>query len=231
MKHLTFIVLFTLLLSSCVGEDFLEDTIDPVVRITASTKNIEIDASHQFKAIYLNNIGEVENRNIVWSSSDESTLSIDENGLAIGLKAGDVEVIASFNDEGVIIEDKESVVVRQVGATPKEEENNESERTGNIVTTSSYILSGDFILSVSENNNDLILSFSENYQTSSSLPGLYVYLTNNPNSIANAHEIGAVKVFSGAHTYTLSNVAISEFSHVLYWCKPFGVKIGEGTIN
>ncbi|MEM9549152.1 MAG: hypothetical protein AAGA77_24405, partial [Bacteroidota bacterium] len=63
------------------------------------------------------------------------------------------------------------------------------------------------------------------------LPGLYVYLTNNRNTTANALEIGAVEVFNGAHTYTVEDVGINDYKFLLYFCKPFNVKVGDGEIN
>ena len=41
-----------------------------------------------------------------------------------------------------------------------------------------------------DESDELILSFAENYKTDDVLPGLYVYLTNNPNTINGALEIG-----------------------------------------
>lgn len=104
-------------------------------------------------------------------------------------------------------------------------------KSGTIATTSSYTLTGNFSLAQMASTNNLLLSLSENYQASTSLPGLYVYLTNNPNSIANARSLGPVSVFNGAHTYTIQNEGINNFSYLLYWCEPFGVKVGGGTIN
>ena len=102
-------------------------------------------------------------------------------------------------------------------------------KSGQITTTSSYALSGDF--SLTAENNDLVLAFDENYNASTALPGLYIYLTNNPSTISGALEIGKVQTFSGVHSYTIPNVDINEYSHVLYFCKPFNVKVGDGEIE
>ena len=92
------------------------------------------------------------------------------------------------------------------------------------------MLAGDFTLT--DDNGDLTLSLAENYVASSNLPGLYVYLSNNPNSSANAYEIGAVTVFNGAHTYDLPDtIGIYDYQYLLYYCKPFSAKVGVGTIN
>ena len=59
----------------------------------------------------------------------------------------------------------------------------------------------------------------------------YIYLGNNPKSIADAHEIGPVTVFQGAHFYDLPTIDLYDYNYILYWCKPFGVKVGEGQIK
>ena len=102
-------------------------------------------------------------------------------------------------------------------------------REGTIATTSSYVLEGSFVLS--EIGNDLILTVGDDFKASSSLPGLYVYLGNNNTSIASAREIGKVTQFEGEHSYQISNAGIMEYQYLLFWCKPFNVKVGEGTCD
>ena len=92
-------------------------------------------------------------------------------------------------------------------------------------------LEGSYVLKV-QDNGVLRLSLGDDYKASTSLPGLYIYLGNNPNSIADAYEIGAVTVFQGAHFYDLpESIGLYDNSYILYWCKPFGVKVGEGKIQ
>ena len=64
-----------------------------------------------------------------------------------------------------------------------------------------------------------------------SLPGLYAYLTNNPSTVNNAFEIGRVETFSGAHSYRISGVGLNDYDDLLYWCKPFSVKVGDGEME
>ena len=100
---------------------------------------------------------------------------------------------------------------------------------GQIRTTSSYTLEGNF--RYEHNGTQIILSIDDSYRASSSLPGLYLYLTNNPNSPEDGYEVGAVSVFSGAHSYTLpSSIGLMDYKYLLYWCKPFRVKVGEAQI-
>lgn len=214
---------------SCIGDDVIFDTVDERLSIAPSIDSLQIGNTYQFDATFFNNVGVEENRAIDWRSSDEAILSIDANGLATGITAGMVQIFAEIEattgdilrDETTLIVTEETVVQPTVD-TP-------SARSGSIATTSSYTLEGDFTLEESENG--LLLSFSDNYRASTSLPGLYVYLTNNPNTLNNAFEIGKVQTFNGAHTYNITiDADLNTYSHLLYFCKPFGVKVGDGAI-
>ena len=100
---------------------------------------------------------------------------------------------------------------------------------GQIRTTSSYALEGNFRLE--HNGTQLILSIDDSYRASSSLPMLYLYLTNNPNSPEDGYEVSLVTVFSGAHIYTLpASIGLMDYKYLLYWCRPFRVKVGDAQI-
>ena len=86
-------------------------------------------------------------------------------------------------------------------------------------------------MTLTEDGDDLLLQIGEDYEASSSLPGLYLYLTNNINSTANAFEIGMVDTFAGAHTYRIEDIGVNDYDHVLYYCKPFRVKVGDGSFD
>ena len=47
----------------------------------------------------------------------------------------------------------------------------------------------------------------------------------------NAFEIGRVATFSGVHSYTIPNKGINDYNYIVYFCKPFNVKVGHGQIN
>ena len=101
---------------------------------------------------------------------------------------------------------------------------------GTIRTTSSYELTGSYEYGLND-AGQLVLDITGNYEASTALPGLYVYLSNNHNSTSGSYEIAEVTVFNGAHSYTLpSSIDISDYKYILYWCKPFNVKVGDSTI-
>ena len=160
---------------------------------------------------------------ITWSSSDPTILEIDQNGLATAKQLGTVTIRASYNNGSTLLTDSVQVSVgtTTVGGTMT--------KSGVIMTTSSYVLTGTFDLV--EDGSNLQLNILGDYQASTALPGLYLYLSNNRNSIANAYEVGAVQVFSGAHSYTINNTGINDYDFLVYYCKPFNVKVGDGEIN
>jgi hypothetical protein len=183
---------------------------------------------HQFEVNYFNYVGkEINNPDVSWSSSDESILSITEYGFATVLEFGTATVTGTLTtpEENLTITSKDDVEVSTVTLTES------VEFAGTIVTTSSYQLEGSYVLKV-QDNGVLRLSLGDDYKASTSLPGLYIYLGNNPNSIADTYEIGAVTVFQGAYFYDLpESIGLYDNSYILYWCKPFGVKVGEGKIQ
>ena len=212
------------LFTSCIGDDIIEDRIEPELRIMNKVASIEVGTEYQFEAIYFNNVGQAESTSIEWTTSDVNIISITPQGLATAISAGNVVLSALVN-----IDSGQSEVSFSVEAGSTTTSNEVTSRSGKIISTSSYLLQGDFVLETT--STGVILSISENYVTTTSLPGLYIYLGNNPNTISGALEIGKVEIFSGAHNYEINNVSINDFSHIIYFCKPFNVKVGEGTIE
>ncbi|MBK8501463.1 MAG: hypothetical protein IPL46_04215 [Saprospiraceae bacterium] len=211
-----------LMVSACIGDDLVYDEVEPEVRIMNPIDTIEINTTYQFEAVYLNNVGvEGDLSSYLWASSAQEIISIEQNGLATALKAGTALIsVSGLDPGGKQLRDEKLVVVGNSTVVSS------NMRTGSLRTTSSYLLKGDF--SLEKISGGVKLSFNANYEASTALPGLYVYLTNNLNTIDNALEIGAVKVFKGAHSYDLNGVDLNQYSHVLYFCKPFRVKVGDG---
>jgi hypothetical protein len=225
MKNILFPILcLSILLTGCIGDDIIFDEVAETVRITNPLDSIAVGDTYQMEAMFTNNVGKEEMREITWSSSDTGILTVDENGLVTAVEKGTAEVKAlveldgkpSIEDTNTIVVDEETVVT-------------DDTKSGTLVTTSSYKLEGSF--TISETDNKLTITFNSDYEASTALPGLYVYLGNNPSSLSNALEIGAVNVFDGEHTYEIPNVNINTYQYLLYWCKPFNVKVGQGEIE
>ncbi len=210
-------------LNSCIGDDIIADEIEPVVRITNPIDSLALNSTYIFKASAFDNTGLIQqNPNISWTSSDNSILEIDgTSGLASAKKLGAVRVLVNWMESGETLSDEN---ILSVGMTTVQQT---QKREGSLITSSSYQLEGDFNLSME--TGKLVLNLESNYKASSNLPGLFVYLTNNPTTTAGAYEIGPATSFSGAHSYSLpASVGLNDYQYLLYFCKPFNVKVGDG---
>ncbi|SNT16099.1 hypothetical protein SAMN05421640_2580 [Ekhidna lutea] len=213
------------ILTGCIGQDVLMDEVSPVIRITNPISTMEVNTTYQFEYMFLDNVGlETQPNSIIWTTSDMSRLTIDQNGLAESLDNGEI-TITVFANSGEL--EADTSLTFEITGDPTMMA--DDERTGKIMTTSSYQLEGDFKLFKS--GDDLIVDIASNYVADDNLPGLYVYLTNNPNSPSGGYEIGAVQVFSGAHKYTIPDVGLLDYDYLFYYCKPFKVKVGHGDIE
>lgn len=211
-------------MTSCIGDDFVFDEVEPMVIITSNLETLALGSSFQIEAKYLDNVGIEQVLPKNWSSSAPEIISVDQSGLITALTTGQADITAELILDDMILEDQITVTVA--------EETSQSTivRTGVIETTSSYRLQGNF--SLEKIGDNLVLDIDETYETTSALPGLYIYLTNNRNSNSGALEIGEVTVFAGAHSYTLpDDVGINDYQYVLYYCKPFSVKVGDGEFD
>ena len=230
MKPINYLYVFAVCLgfSSCIKDDVIDDRVDPVLQINNPLETLAVGEFYQLRVTYLNNIGQEEVRDITWNSSDDEIASVDTSGRILGHKEGTVIITASTQDS-----DNNSITAQDAVIITDNTSEEITIREGTIVTTSSYTLTGTFTLETIEEDSALRISVNDNYSASSSLPGLYLYLTNNPNSINGAYEVGAVTVFSGAHTYNIpaTEVSLNQYNYLLYWCKPFSVKVGEGKIE
>ena len=224
MKQFTLaLIAFSILLTGCIKDDIIDDFVEPTIRITTFPDTILLNSQYQFEYVFLNNVGIEETVEAEWSSTNPEILEIDNNGLALAKALGSSEISISYSSESNSVIDVVSV---NVGGSTVEGSNDKS---GSIQTTSSYVLEGDF--SISEENGSLSIEFFEDYKASRALPGLYLYLSNNQNVITNAMEIGKVETFEGAHSYTIEDIGINDYQYLVYFCKPFNVKVGDGIIE
>ena len=229
-KYLGFLVLALILLQSCIGDDVLEDAVPADLRIVSATDSVTVDSTFLFEAKYFNILGEEEAQTITWTSSDASVLSIDANGLATGVSEGAVVVLATTSPDGEtqLTDSKEVVVTKDIVETP-------TVTARDVTFSGSYSLQGSGVLREQEDGS-LVLEINGDYRMDEGLPGAYIYLTNNPNSNPNSgnngYEVAAVDTFSGAHSYEVSgDVDLFEYNYVLFYCKPFSVKIGDGELE
>lgn len=224
MKKFTLALLaLSFILTGCIKDDIIEDFVEPTIRITTIPDTILLNSQYQFEYIFLNNVGIEESVNAEWSSSNPEIIEINNNGLAQAKSLGSSEISISYFSETKSLTD---IITVNVGNNTVE---GSIDKSGSIQTTSSYVLEGDF--SISEDNESVTIEFFADYKASRALPGLYVYLSNNQNVITNALEIGKVETFEGAHSYTIDGIGINDYQYLVYFCKPFNVKVGDGIID
>jgi len=219
-----FLITVSVLFTACIGDDYVSDFVQPEIRIVETPSPIAEGETFQLNPIFFNNIGQEENAIFSYSSSDESILTISEDGLINALSKGQSKVIVSTVYQDETISRSIDITVDQTTIIIEPET-----KSGTINTTSSYILEGEFTIETTDTG--IQIDIDESYKADTSLPGLYIYLTNNPNTNSGALEIGAVTVFDGAHSYEIPDVSVDDFTHILYFCKPFSVKVGDGEIK
>ncbi|MCB0629823.1 MAG: DM13 domain-containing protein, partial [Lewinella sp.] len=215
------------LLAGCIGDDIIFDTVPETLRIINPVDTLAVGDTVAFKLLFTNNIGQEEQRTAYWSSSDETIVTVDDAGSAIGISKGTATLTATVDlTNGISLKTSLPLVVDAETTTG----GGENQRRGTIKTTSTYELQGDFV--VTKEGSELVIEIADNYEATSALPGLYVYLSNNPNSKENALEIGPVEVFKGAHNYRVDgDIALNRYDYLLYYCKPFNVKVGDGKME
>lgn len=220
MKNPYSVFCFLILLQGCIGTDVINDFVNARISIDNPVSSLKVDSSYQFRATFLNNVGAPENVALQWESSDETVLSIDNSGVALGLMKGEstVSVMANGVMNEMLIRVSDTTIVLQ------------DERIAELMTVSSYPLSGNAILK--KEGVKTLLQFDASFSTTSALPGLYVYLTNNTTTINNALEVGKVTAFEGAQSYEiLEEIELNTYDFVLFYCKPFLVPVGTGDLK
>ena len=227
-----------LIFLNCIGEDLIDDYVDPDLRFTNVILSLPIGVTHQYIVRFFDESGtEVIDPSLMWEIEPPSIAEISESEEITALAEGEATVtVKTTGFQGETISAETVIYVSSSSITNSETimENNEvievdSFFEGEIKTTSSYQLQGNFRYELNETR--IILSLDETYRADSSLPGLYIYLGNNPNTVSDAYEIGAVQIFEGEHQYNLpESIKLMDHKYILYWCKPFNVKVGEGKI-
>lgn len=228
----TIIFIFPLLLtlfSACIGDDIIQDAVPERISIDNSIDSLQVNDTHSVNATFFNNIGQVSETAINWISTNEEVASINASGEILGLSAGATTISASVAlPDNSSVEDQFDLIIteEEVIEIPGDEP---EERMGSANSTSSYVLEGDFTLR--QDGENLIIEFADNYVASDGLPGFYLYLTNNPNTINNALEVSPIDILEGAHSYLVPGVDINTYDYLLFYCKPFSVKVGDGAIE
>lgn len=222
MNKWIIILLIPFSLASCIGTDVLEAEVFPErIQITTLADTIKVGDSFQFDAVFFNTSGEVEETSLNWESLDNNIVAIDQTGIATAVTAGETKI---FVQAGLVTD---SVMVTAGAVTVS---GNTGARTGTFVGLNNYNVSGGFSMEL-VGESSVRLSFDENFSTSNG-PGLFVYLSNNENSVSGGIELGDLKSNRGVQTYDFDQPDLfNAYSYVIIYCKPFGVPFGRGAFD
>jgi len=202
----------------------VDDFVEPEIRIGTLPESIAAGESYQLDVDFFNDVGQNINSDLRFISSNENVLTVADDGVISALSQGNANVTITSVFKEVTYTNTANINVSTTTVISEPET-----KSGTIKTTSSYQLQGTFSLESTETG--ILIRINDDYIASESLPGLYIYLTNNPNTNNGAYEIGKVDIYEGEHTYTIEGSHIDDFSHILYYCKPFGVKVGDGPME
>lgn len=155
----------------------------------------------------------VEAEEIVWESSDASVIEIEDGvikALAIG-KSNITAHVEGVSSQPLIIE------VSEAGL-----------REGSFEGAAGHKASGKAILNTA--NDGVRLELSDDFSADNG-PGLYLYLSNQPNNVDAGVEIAPLTKLAGSSNYEIDGVSLADFNYVIIYCKPFRVVVGRAQLN
>lgn len=210
-----------LALSSCIGTDIVEEAVVPEeVSITASIDSLMVGDSFVFSADYFDMLGRRADEPVVWSSSDHAIIDITQAGVATALAQGNVYIRAAV---GAALD---SIRVNSGDVTSTVE----NQRMGMFQGLRSYNVQGVFTLT--DTGDELELTFASDFRASNG-PGLFIYLSNASTNVNGGIEVGSIQANSGMQTYIINkeDAQLNSYTHVVIYCKPFGVAFGFGEFD
>ena len=185
------------------------------VVITGAPDTLGVGQTRMLTAEVRNQQGDLLTGPVVtWRSSDSSVVRVDEMGVVRGQAPGSASITAVADG----ISSLPSLIRVGTGA-----------RQGVFSGRSGYSVSG--MVTLTTQGSGYELRFAEDFMAQPG-PGLYVYLAPQASSGSGGAEIAALQANSGAQTYAIpASVDPADFSHVLIFCKPFGVVFGAAALE
>ncbi|MDP4680822.1 MAG: DM13 domain-containing protein [Cyclobacteriaceae bacterium] len=186
------------------------------VLITDFTNSIILGSTYDFKASFFNTSGLPDSSiPIVWTSSDNSILSINYNGLATAEGIGKATITVTANMISTSVE----VEVPQPST---------DERIALLEGKSGYKISGSGVIKLM--NREVILNFTE---VKVEGPGPYFYLSNSQSNVNGGVKLGISK--DGSSFFNVSQIkqgsTLGDYKYIIVWCEPFGVTLGFGVLG
>jgi len=188
------------------------------VDVTPDSGKLNIGGTLQFTAVARNLNGDIlSGKTFSWRSSDAAIATMSNAGLATGVKAGIVNVIATA--DGV-----ESLPAR-LAILGTSRSGTFTKRPG-----TSYNVSGTATLE-QRLDGSLVLSFGSDFSSSNG-PGLEVFLSTTNAVGSNSLNLGRLQQTSGAQSYNVSaGVTLTTYNWVIIHCVPFNVTFGYAQLQ
>jgi hypothetical protein len=188
------------------------------VTVSPDSGKISAGATFQLNAAARNLLGNaLSGKTFSWRSSDATIASINSSGLATGIKPGEVNIIATA--DGI---DSPAAHLTILGAS----------RSGVFTRRpgTSYNVSGAATLE-QQPDGSLVLKLGNDFSSSSG-PGLEVYLSTTNAVGAGSISLGRLQRTSGAQSYNVpSSVALTTYNWVMIHCVPFNVTFGYAQLQ
>jgi hypothetical protein len=194
--------------------------VNQVARVEITPLNVAraIGGTQQFTATAYNLNNEVvTGRLVTWHSSDASVVEINANGFATALRAGSAAIVA-------MIDGIESPVATFTVSS--------NSRTGIFVMrpNSGHDVRGMATLT-QQSNGSLVLTFGSNFASAGG-PDVRVYLSQTNSVGANSLNLGRLKSYTGAQSYTVpSGVQLNTYDWVVIHCVPFNITFGYARLQ
>jgi hypothetical protein len=100
MCRICSLFLLLVLCTNCIGEDFIDDYVDPSLRITNPISSIQEGFSYQFEASFFDESGtKVVNPTLKWTATPPRSIKITQEGTITALSAG--EATAHVSAQGL----------------------------------------------------------------------------------------------------------------------------------
>jgi hypothetical protein len=188
------------------------------VIVTPDSGRITVGGTLQFTAVARNLNGDIfSGKTFTWRSSDVTIATVNNSGLATGLIAGEVNIIAMV--DGIASPAARLAVLG-------------TSRSGIFTRNpnSSYNVSGAATLE-QQPNGSLVLRFGSNFSSSSG-PGLEVFLSTTNTVGANSRNLGRLQRTSGEQSYNVpAGITLTTYNWVIIHCVPFNVTFGYAQLR
>lgn len=204
------------------------ETVVTVVNDTLSVAEVKIDQANTMTLLApgesLNLTASAYNvkqkaltgKTITWTSNNESVITVNSTGTINAVSEGIASIVATI--DGVVSASLKIEVKSNI-------------KKGVFSGSGSYTVTGTASLFINE-NDDLILEFSNDFSVSSFGVAIYVYMSNQNNSVAGGVEIQQL-LKQGGQSYNITNInselTIDSYDYVIIHCKPYNIPFGQSS--